>query len=60
MDEWRAGVFGFLAVGFSSPRVCELDESEDCFCLCVSTLRSLRLGEGQFAILHMIRPEVGI
>lgn len=60
MDEWRAGVFGFLTVGFSSPRACELDESEDCLCLCFSTLRSRRLGEGHSAILHIIRPEAGI
>ena len=30
--------------------MCELGESEDCLCLGVSTLRSLRLGEGHFAI----------
>lgn len=28
--------FVFLTVAFSSPCVCEMDDSEDCLCVCVS------------------------
>lgn len=48
MSSWKGmnGVevfFVFLTVAFSSPCVCEMDDSEDCLCVRESTLRSLCL-----------------
>lgn len=69
MSSWKgmndcAGVFVSPTVAFSSPCVCEVNDSEDCLCVCVCFYLAISLfvcaSLRACTRSNMIRPEVGI